>query len=74
MSTAPVQLDRRQLVLAAGLAAAGVNAQAGSRPLVLTPAAERAQGPHLRIAFGSCAKQSKPQPIWATVRAARCRC
>ncbi|PTT78373.1 phosphodiesterase, partial [Pelomonas sp. HMWF004] len=25
----------------------------------------------LRIAFGSCAKQSKPQPIWATVRAAR---
>ncbi len=71
MSTAPVQLDRRQLVLAAGLAAAGVNAQAGSRPLVLTPAADRAQGPHLRIAFGSCAKQSKPQPIWATVRAAR---
>lgn len=68
MSKPPVQLDRRQLVLAAGLAAAGVSAQAGSRPLALAAPAD----PHkLRIAFGSCAKQSKPQPIWAAVRAAR---
>ena len=68
MSTSPLQLDRRQLVLAAGLAAVGVGAQAGSRPLTLAAPAD----PHkLRIAFGSCAKQSKPQPIWATVRAAR---
>lgn len=66
------QLDRRQLVLAAGLAAVGVGAQAGtnsgSSPLAL-PAPADPQ--HLRIAFGSCAKQSKPQPIWTAVRAAR---
>jgi alkaline phosphatase D len=55
-------------MLAAGLAAVGVSAQAGSRPLALAAPAD----PHkLRIAFGSCAKQSKPQPIWAAVRAAR---
>lgn len=68
MTMAPVQLDRRQLVLATGLAAAGIGAQAGSRPLALN---EPADARKLRIAFGSCAKQSKPQPIWATVRAAR---
>lgn len=68
MTTAPVQLDRRQLVLAAGLAAAGVSAQAGSRPLALTGPVDART---LRIAFGSCAKQSKPQPVWAAVRAAR---
>jgi alkaline phosphatase D len=62
------QLDRRQLMLAAGLAAVGVSAQAGSRPLALGAPADPQQ---LRIAFGSCAKQSKPQPIWAAVRAAR---
>lgn len=68
MTMAPVQFDRRQLVLAVGLAAAGVSAQAGSRPLVLNDPTD----PHrLSIAFGSCAKQSKPQPIWAAVRAAR---
>ncbi|MCE4553828.1 alkaline phosphatase D family protein [Roseateles cellulosilyticus] len=65
-------LDRRQLMLAAGLAAAGVGAQAGtnagSRPLALGAPASPQQ---LRIAFGSCAKQSKPQPVWAAVRAAR---
>jgi len=68
MSAPPVQLDRRQLVLAAGLAAVGVSAQAGSRPLLLS---EPADPRKLCIAFGSCAKQSKPQPIWAAVRAAR---
>lgn len=62
------QLDRRQLMLAAGLAAVGVGAQAGSRPLALAAPADPQR---LRIAFGSCAKQSKPQPIWAAVRAAR---
>lgn len=68
MAAAPVQFDRRQLMLAAGLAAAGVGAQAGSRPLALPGPAN---APTLRIAFGSCAKQSKPQPVWAAVRAAR---
>lgn len=67
MST-PTQLDRRQLMLAAGLAAVGVGAQAGSRPLALAAPTDPQK---LRIAFGSCAKQSKPQPIWAAVRAAR---
>lgn len=71
MSPSPLQLDRRQLVLGAGLAAVGVGAHAGSRPLVLATPADAQQAQHLRIAFGSCAKQSKPQPIWATVRAAR---
>lgn len=59
-------------MLAAGLAAAGVGAQAGpnagSIPLSLATPADPRQ---FRIAFGSCAKQSKPQPIWAAVRAAR---
>jgi alkaline phosphatase D len=64
----PAHLDRRQLMLAAGLAAVGVGAQAGSHPLALA-APEDPQ--RLRIAFGSCAKQSKPQPIWTAVRAAR---
>ena len=34
------QLDRRQLVLAAGLAAVGVGAQAGSRPFALAAPAD----------------------------------
>lgn len=68
MNMATAQFDRRQLVLAAGLAAAGVGAQAGSRPLALPAPADART---LRIAFGSCAKQSKPQPVWAAVRAAR---
>lgn len=68
MSAPPVRLERRQLMLAAGLAAVGVGAQAGSRPLALAAPADAQK---LRIAFGSCAKQSKPQPIWAAVRAAR---
>ncbi|MCE4539049.1 alkaline phosphatase family protein [Pelomonas sp. P7] len=72
MAASPSHLDRRQLMLAAGLAAVGAGAQAGtnsgSRPLALATPADSHK---LRIAFGSCAKQSKPQPIWATVRAAR---
>lgn len=76
MSKPAARLDRRQLVLGAGLAAAGVGASAGSpplarpgsRPLELTPPVDPLK---LRIAFGSCAKQSKPQPVWATVRAAQ---
>ncbi|MFX5972561.1 hypothetical protein ABTE98_19450, partial [Acinetobacter baumannii] len=47
---------------------AQAGANPGSRALTLgTPADPQL----LRIAFGSCAKQSKPQPIWAAVRAAR---
>lgn len=69
---ATTSLDRRQLMLAAGLAAVGRGAQAGanagSRPLALAAPADTRS---LRIAFGSCARQTKPQPIWAAVRAAR---
>ncbi|MFN4116668.1 MAG: alkaline phosphatase D family protein [Inhella sp.] len=58
-------LDRRQWLLAASLG--GLGSLAGS-----ASARELAAGePRLRIAFGSCAKQAKPQPIWAAVRAAR---
>lgn len=65
------QFDRRQLLLGAGLAAVGVGAQAGSRPLALATPTDPQRARKLRIAFGSCAKQSKPQPIWAAVRAAQ---
>lgn len=34
-----------------------------------TPKAERAEPGVTRIAFGSCAKQNKPQPIWDAVNA-----
>ena len=38
--------------------------------LTLAPAASRAQAPPLtRIAFGSCADEEKPQPIWKAILA-----
>lgn len=60
---------RRRLLLASSLAplapaAAGQVTEAGTQD-VRTPAA----GGRLRIAFGSCAKQSKPQPIWQAIAA-----
>jgi alkaline phosphatase D len=57
---------RRQLLVASTLAAAGLPAVAASRSveLKLHHGAER-----LRIAFGSCARQDKPQPIWQTIAA-----
>ncbi len=65
----PLDSGRRRLLMAAagGLAAAPMaRAAAGSAKPFL-----QLGGPSLRVAFGSCAKQSKPQPIWATIAAAR---
>lgn len=54
---------RRHLLLASGLAAAGL-------PSLALPAdGKRLQ--QLRIAFGSCARQDKPQPIWQAITAAK---
>lgn len=58
---------RRQLLVAGTLAASGLAAHAGSRTPGLTLPADATR---LRIAFGSCAKQSKPQPIWQAIGAA----
>jgi alkaline phosphatase D len=58
-------MDRRQCLLAAGLG--GLGALAGAASARALPVG----APRLRIAFGSCAKQTKPQPIWAAVRAAQ---
>jgi alkaline phosphatase D len=49
--------NARRRLLQAGLAASSGTVRAGGQ--------ERA----FRIAFGSCAKQSKPQPIWAAIEA-----
>ncbi|MBC7377147.1 MAG: alkaline phosphatase family protein [Burkholderiaceae bacterium] len=51
---------RRHLLLASGLAAAGL-------PALSQPGDAK----RLRIAFGSCARQDKPQPIWRAIAAAR---
>ena len=61
---------RDALSLAAGLAAAPSLASAG--PDMLPSAAQALSGKALsRIAFGSCAKQSKDQPIWDAILAAK---
>lgn len=61
---------RDALSLAAGLAAAPCLASAG--PDMLPSAAQALSGKALnRIAFGSCAKQSKDQPIWDAILAAK---
>jgi len=68
-SSLPADPGRRRLLMAAagGLAAApAVQAAPAARPSFL-----RLQGQRLRVAFGSCAKQSKPQPIWATIAVAQ---
>jgi alkaline phosphatase D len=67
MSSPLTRPDRRQLLLGAALMGLGWESS-GAKPLALPGAAG---GQRLRIAFGSCAKQSKPQPIWARIRAAR---
>jgi alkaline phosphatase D len=70
----PHQPARRQLLRAGSLLPLGlmpVAAQAANAPAdLLLPALDRATGPW-RIAFGSCAKQSKPQPIWSAITAAQ---
>lgn len=62
-SPAMVRFARRSRLATALLAAAGV---------VPSPPARAESGePLTRIAFGSCAHQDKPQPIWRAVLAAR---
>lgn len=74
-------LTRRQLLLAgslasplavplAGCAAPGPEAATGASTHVSTNATSQAPR-RFRVAFGSCAKQSKPQPIWRAVGAAQ---
>jgi alkaline phosphatase D len=52
------------------IAAAGVSLAAAPRHVTADQAAD-ASRPLTRIAFGSCAKQTKPQPIWEAVLAAK---
>jgi alkaline phosphatase D len=56
---------RRMLALAGGFASSAWLSGAGDDP---HPARERTLS---RIAFGSCAEQSKPQPVWDAVHARR---
>jgi alkaline phosphatase D len=63
MSTSPTDAIRRRLMLASSLAPV-----AGMLP---TPAQAAAGTRRLRIGFGSCARQNKPQPIWNTIAQAR---
>ncbi|HEY4081215.1 MAG TPA: alkaline phosphatase D family protein [Burkholderiaceae bacterium] len=68
----PLDSSRRRLLMAAagGLAAAPL-AQAATSAAGSAKPFLKLDGPRLRVAFGSCAKQSKPQPIWAAITAAR---
>lgn len=65
----PSPLVRRRTVLASALAPAlaplAALAENGIPGLTLRPDAQR-----LRLAFGSCARQDKPQPIWQAIAAA----
>jgi alkaline phosphatase D len=63
MSTSPTDAIRRRLLLASSLAPV-----AGMLP---APAQAADATRRLRIAFGSCARQNKPQPIWHTIAQAR---
>jgi alkaline phosphatase D len=69
------ELLRRSLVLAGGAALAGVTGLGQTEGV---PAAPPASDPHpaldrrlSRIAFGCCADESKPQPVWEPVLARR---
>ncbi len=68
---------RRSLLLATALSpftalaqtsASAATASGAARQPVLLP---RPDAHKLRIAFGSCARQNKPQPIWAEISAAK---
>jgi len=58
------------VVLLPSLAPLGVRAAAATLEAVAAPPGFEASHPIQRIAFGSCAEQDKPQPIWAAVEAA----
>jgi alkaline phosphatase D len=60
---------RRRLIAASALALGGCAGSAPSGLLQTAPAAPDASLPLRRIAFGSCADQKLPQPIWDTVLA-----
>jgi alkaline phosphatase D len=64
MTSHPADASRRRLLLASTLAPFATHAAPEAA------AATAVAGERLRIAFGSCAKQSKPQPIWQAVAAA----
>ncbi|MBB3283301.1 alkaline phosphatase D family protein [Mitsuaria sp. BK037] len=70
-------LTRRQLLLAGSLATplavplAGCAAPAAEGPSSADVPAGTAAARRFRVAFGSCAKQSKPQPIWRAIGAAK---
>jgi alkaline phosphatase D len=72
----PLQPSRRHLLRAGSLLPLGLipvasQARTAAEAVNLRlPALDRAAGPW-RIAFGSCAKQSKPQPIWSAITAAQ---
>jgi alkaline phosphatase D len=73
MPNAPHWLDisRRHLLMAGASVASGATL-AASQPLQLPQLdATAAQGRPWRLAFGSCAKQSKAQPIWQAIEAAQ---
>lgn len=73
MSRTPLNPSRRRWITASAFAAtsAGAALAQDGQPVAI-PRLARADEPlRLRIAFGSCAKQSKPQPIWQAIRAAQ---
>ena len=62
-------VHRRRLIAASALALGGCAASAPYGLLQNAPVALNASFPLRRIAFGSCADQTLPQPIWDTVLA-----
>jgi len=63
---------RRSLLLAGSMAPLLIHTPASALAQSRQPGvAIESDASSLRIAFGSCAHQRKPQPIWATVAAAR---
>jgi alkaline phosphatase D len=64
-----VTVRRRRLIAASALALGGCAGSAPSGLLQNAPAGLDASLPLRRIAFGSCADQKLPQPIWETVLA-----
>ena len=67
MSDLSTDATRRRLFMASTLAPVAATAAAAPAP----GPAPAAPADRLRIAFGSCAKQSKAQPIWGAITQAR---
>jgi alkaline phosphatase D len=61
-------IDRRHWMLWAGAALGGCSAPAPALLPAATPAFDPLR-PLTRVAFGSCADQDKPQPVWRTLLA-----